>query len=130
MKQRQRGFMVYDMVAAIGVLSVMGFGAFKVYHVGIRHLHTSSERNVAARALANEWERLRAEPLEGLSDYDGRTFTVVMPELEKLHDSSTAITVTPPEEASANPYQVTLQIDWVGRGGRSISESLTVLRAF
>jgi hypothetical protein len=129
MSYRRRGFMAYDMVAAIGVLSVVGFGAFQVYHAGIARVSTSSERSIAVRALANEWERLRAEPLEELGDFNGQSFPNASTELDGLREPSTSIEVSIADDSPA-PYEVTLRIDWVARSGRLCTESMTVLRAF
>ncbi|MFP6617463.1 MAG: hypothetical protein VCB26_13750 [Candidatus Hydrogenedentota bacterium] len=123
------GFIAIEIVSALAVLGIVGFGSFNLYHFGIAQLRVSTERTVAVRALENEYERLRALPMSELSEIDNEPFQVEMPELETLYEKTTSISVEP-YEASPDAQMITLTITWISFGGRTITEKLTTLRAF
>jgi hypothetical protein len=128
-RRNKSGHIAIEIVAAIAILGIMGFGAFGMYQFGINSLRVSTERTLAVRALANEAERLRAEPLSELPANDETSFQVVMPELEELTDMTTSIRVESPEDATGATV-ITLSIRWYSHANRVISEQLTTLRAY
>lgn len=118
-----------DIVASLAVLSIIGFGAFGLYHNGIDQLRVSTERTIAVRALENEVERLRALPLSEMETQVDAAYRVSMPELEGLRDAAMSIEVDAYEE-STEARVITARVRWHSHAGRIISEELTALRAY
>lgn len=128
-REKCAGFATMEIVCALGIFGVMGFGAIQMYFFGINHLKVAGERTIAVRALENEYERLRTVPMSEFEALDDASFEVEMPELEYL-DQMTAEVSVEPFESSGDVQQITLTISWFSRGGRVITEELTGLRTY
>ena len=128
-RQKRAGFATLEVVCALGIFAVMGFGSFQMYFFGIDRLKVSGERTIAVRALENEYERLRAVPMAELRELNDTQFILEMPELARLDRTKTAVSVEP-FESRGDVQQVTLTVSWFSRGGRVITEELTGLRAY
>ena len=122
------GFATLEVLTAIFILSVAGYGSFQLFHVGMAHHRVSQERVLAVRALNSEWECLKTIPFDRLSEHNEQAFTLEIPELETLYKATTQIRVEPHADTSA--YTITLEITWIAHTGRTISEKFETLRAF
>lgn len=125
MKRLRQGFVLYDSIAALFLLSVMGFGAFSLYTKGMDQLRVSSERETVVRALNNQWEMISATPIAELSSLDGTGF--VMPKVsDVLVDAESAVRIS----ESDGIYTVALSVVWISYDGRRLEEQLVGLRSF
>lgn len=125
MRTTRRGFVMFETTVAILVLSVVGFGAFKIYYIGVDYLRESSQRETAMRAISNQWEIMCAEPADRIDRFHGQSFLSETESLA-LRESTSRVHV----EADGDLYTVTLTVSWVAPSGRRAEERIRALRSF
>jgi hypothetical protein len=111
-----------------GALFLITFGllgVFKIYFLGLDHMRALDESAAAMAALQNEMEALRAVAPDALPRGEDLPFTQSAPELEQLHLSKSAVSITPYSPAPL--VEVTVRVAWTGEHGRRIEKQLTTL---
>lgn len=118
-----------ELTAAIFVLAMGTFGTIQIYNVGTAKAAVVNEAAIAASALGNELETLRALPFDELDARAGQPFLSTTPLLKNLPEVSTHVAVHDDEPGRADLKQVTVTVRWSGEHGRVIEKGLTTLIA-
>ncbi|MBN2312226.1 MAG: hypothetical protein JXR94_24820 [Candidatus Hydrogenedentes bacterium] len=127
---RTAGICLIDLTTALFVLSLGVFGALQAFQYGTARIRTIREASVAARAVQNEIETLRALPFQELANGERAAFVSDSPETAALHNATPYVRIE--DGASAAPgalKQVFVRIRWTGDYGRTIEQHATTLIA-
>jgi len=121
------GFSLMELTAALFVLSVGLLGAIQMYHVGVDKTRVLGEKAIAAAAIQNELETLRAAPFSALTNTEEGTFRSETPGLARLVNATGRVMIA--DEDCPGLKRVTVSIRWTGEHGRTIEQSVTTLIA-
>jgi len=128
--KRNSGFAALEILTAIFVLALVGYGCFQLFHVSMEHNRVSQERTLAMRMMKNELERLKSIPLEELPDQDEQSFSTNATGTEKLHENVTRIEVDSFNGGAGGAYSIRLNVTWTALTNRPMSETLEAIRTF
>ena len=134
MRMKRRGWLSNDGVslleamAALFVLSVGLMGLMQMFFVAMDTTKEVHEQDVAARAIQNELETLRAQGwIDGSTDSNDRPFVSVTPELQRLFNVKSSVQVRPYAENDAALREITVRVVWTSRHGRRVEKKATTL---
>ncbi len=122
------GVSLLEAMAALFVLSVGLMGLMQMFVVAMDTTKEVYEQDVAARAIQNELETLRAQGwIDGSADNDDTPFVSVTPELQRLFNAKGSVQVRPYAENDAALREITLRVVWTSRHGRRVEKKATTL---
>ncbi len=114
------GFTLLELVCALFVLTLAGFGAIQLYNVAYGKILEMREFDVATEVLRSEMEQLHTLPFDAIASREGQSN--VSPALESLDEPIVAVEV---EDVDIGLKEVAVSLRWQGRQGRWMTRTLT-----
>ncbi len=128
MKQRtDLGATVFEVVAALFVVTTGILAVLRIYDVSAERLRTSSENEIALRAMQNELEHVWAFP-ESVPESGEHVFASHTPELSELYLQHSVLRISP-HPKFPGLLGVSAEVSWIAESGRRVDRSIaTVIR--
>ncbi|HUW62704.1 MAG TPA: hypothetical protein VMZ06_16980 [Candidatus Bathyarchaeia archaeon] len=123
------GFSLIEMTAALFVLGAGLLGTVQMYQFAIAKIQTMRESEIAARAVEEEIEALRAMPFKALEPGEELDFFSKPVDLDKLADAALQLSIRPHPDAALELKEVTAIVRWRGENGRLMEKDLTTFIA-
>ncbi len=121
------GFALLEAVTALFIAVTGLFGAFQMFQYGVDKIRVIHEYRIAARAIENELETLRAQPFETLEAGTNQAFLSVTPEAASLPAVRTRTEIKPDTVAPSRLKEVSITVRWRSENGRPVERRLTAL---
>ncbi len=121
------GFALLEASTALFIAVTGLFGAFQMFQYGVDKIRVIHEYRIAARAIENELETLRAQPFDALEAAADCPFLSVTPEVAALPALRARSAIRPDSVAPARLKEVSITLLWRTENGRQVERRLTAL---
>ena len=131
-RRRRHGFLLVEVVAALGVLLLVGLAGVSTQVTCMSLVRTSNETKVAVSELEAAMEQILSVPLDDIPDlYGPYAARAALPAFPARHPADETITVTYPGFAGGavpDPLEIRLTLAWNDYAGRPRTLALSGMR--
>ncbi len=124
-----RGYALLEAATALFIAVTGLFGAMQMFQFGVDKIRVTGEYIIAARAIENELETLRAQPFDSLEPAKQRPFLSVTPEMERLPLAKAYVEIETVDASPSRLREVTVVVRWRTENGRPVERRLSTLIA-
>ncbi len=127
--RQNAGATLLELVCALFIVTTALFGLLQMYTVAFDKSKAVNEYAIAARAINNEMETLRAQPFAALAAGEGLAFVSETPALERLLQAEGEVRIVDRSEGTLGLREISVRVRWRGENGRLIEKQAVTLIA-